>query len=309
MTKIIHPVASIEGDLADKTCLVTGANSGIGKSISVELARRHGNVIMGCRRDYQKELEEIKRKSGNPSVNLRLLDLSSMASIDQFCKALADDGIKLDILICNAGISTGKDSLTQDGFSFMLQVNFLGYARMIRNMLASGVIAMGIDSDDPPRIIFTSSTRHKGPLSIDFDHFGVLPDFSIKDLFKVYGLSKLYLMTYAWELARRLRKDENPEVSIFAFCPGPFRSRIGKNIGLVGRIAMSILPVGPEKAMWPAIYLACSPDLKGKTMVYYHKRMQESPDPRATDPKNGKKVWDMTNVLLDRLDRQNNSRS
>ena len=303
LMKTDSTVATIDGDLAGKTCLVTGANSGIGKSISVELARRQGNVIMGCRRDYQKDLEEIKHRSGSSSISLRLLDLSSRASIDEFCKALADDSVKLDILLCNAGISTGKDTLTRDGFSLMLQVNFLGYARMISNMLASGVIARGINSANPPRIIFTSSTRHKGPLSIDFDHFGVLPDFSIKDLFKVYGLSKLYLMTYAWELARRLRNDKNPEVSIFAFCPGPFRSRIGKNIGLLGHIVMSILPVGPEKAMWPAIYLACSPALKDKTMVYYHKKKLEDPDPRATNLKNGKLVWEMTNELLNKMDR------
>jgi len=303
MMKINQTIASILGDLTGKTCLVTGANSGIGKSISVELAKRHGNIIMGCRRDYQKEKEEIIQRSGNTSVSLRLLDLSNMASIDQFCKALADDSVKLDILICNAGISTGRNTFTQGGFSLMLQVNFLGYARMINNLLASGVVSRDNNPADPPRIIFTSSTRHKGPLSINFDHFGVLPDFSIKDLFKVYGLSKLYLMTYAWELARRLSKDGQPDISVFAFCPGPFRSRIGKNIGFLGRLAMSSLPVGPEKAMWPAIYLACSPDLNGKTMVYYHKRKQEDPDPRAIDPQNGKWVWEMTNELLDGLDR------
>lgn len=294
-------VSSIPGRLDGKTCLVTGANSGLGKAMSVELARRGAKIIMGCRREYFQEMEEIKQKSGNPSVILRLLDLSNMELIDRFCSGLAEDGVRLDILMCNAGITSSRNTLSRDGVPLMLQVNYLGYARMLAVLLESGVVSRDDRSEGRPRIIFTSSTKHKGQLSIDFDHFGLLPEFRVKDVLKVYGLSKLYLMTYAWELARRSFENGKPEISIFAFCPGPFRSKIGKNLGFPGSLVMPMMPTGPEKAMWPAIYLACSPDLEGKTMIYYHKRREEEPDKRVEDLVNGEKVWKRTNELLDRI--------
>lgn len=292
---------SIPGQLDGKTCLVTGANAGLGKAMSVELARRGAKIIMGCRREYFREMKEIRQKSGNPSVVLRLLDLSRMNSIDLFCRELAEEGVSLDIVMCNAGMVSSRNEFSQDGFPLMLQVNFLGYARMLRRLLESGVISKDDHSMGIPRIICTSSTKHKGQLSIDFDHFGVLPEGGVKDVLKVYGLSKLYLMTYAWELARRSSENGKPELSIFAFCPGPFRSKIGRNLGFPGSLVMSLMPNGPEKAVWPAIYLACSPELEGETMVYFHKRREEEADKRVADPMNGEKVWQKTNELLEQV--------
>jgi NAD(P)-dependent dehydrogenase (short-subunit alcohol dehydrogenase family) len=294
-------VSSIPGRLDGKTCLITGANSGLGKAMSVEFARRGAKIIMGCRREYFQDMEEIKQRSGNPSVELRLLDLSSMDLIDRFCGELADDGVRLDIVMCNAGMVSSRNKLSQDGFPLLLQVNFLGYARMLTDLIKSGVISKKKNTEGMPRIIFTSSTKHKGQKSIDFDHFGALPEYRVRDILGVYGLSKLYMMTFAWELARRSFVDGKPELSVFAFCPGPFRSKIGKSLSFPGSLVMPIMPTGPEKAVWPAVYLACSPDLEGKTMVYYHKRRKEEPDPRVADRLIGEKVWRKTHEMLDRL--------
>jgi retinol dehydrogenase-14 len=297
-------VISIPGRLDGKTCLVVGANSGLGKVMSVELARRGAKIIMGCRKDYNVVKEEIRQESGNDSVSLRLVDLSSIDSIDQFCSRLAEDGVSLDILMLNAGMASFQNTLSQDGIPLILQVNFFGYARMLKNLIDSGIISRNENSGNLPRIILTSSSRHRENFSIDFDNFGVLPEFGIKDVFKIYGLSKLYLMTYAWELARRSSKADQPWFSIFAFCPGSFRSKIGKNLGFPGSLVMSMLPTSPEKAVWPAIYLACSPDLNGKTMIYYHKYLEEEPDPRAVDSLNGRLIWEKTNALFDRLNNE-----
>jgi len=290
----------IKGRLDGKTCLVTGANSGLGKAMAIELARRGANVIMGCRREYHDELAEIQAASGNDKVSLRVVDLASFDSVDRFCRQLGDEKVNLDVVMCNAGMAAGGDLVTHDGIPLILQVNCFSYARMIRNFLAMGIIRQDLHCVDKPRIIFTSSTRHRGAPSIDLDHFGVMPRPRFGDVFKVYGLSKLYLMNYAWELGKRLMVENQPLVSVFAFCPGPFRSRIGEDLGFLGKIAMSSLPVSPQKAAWLAIYLACSPEMDGKTLVYYHKRKQEEPDRRVTDPACGARIWEMTNQLLDR---------
>lgn len=298
LVKPQNDLVSIPGRMDGETCLVTGANSGLGKEIAVELARRGAHVIMGCRRMCTEALEEIKERSESEQISLRIVDLAEFSSVVQFCGNLRKDGIKVDVVMCNAGIASSGNKLSCDGFPLLLQVNFLSYALMIKNLLNNNVIQDPKEGGSIPRIIFTSSSRHRGPLSINFDHFGEFPNYSFLDTFRYYGLSKLYLMTYAWELGRRLQERGKPTASVFAFCPGSFRSKIGKNIGLLGNLVMSTRLTSPRKAAWPAVYLACAPELENQTLIYYHKCDQELPDARVTNPTNGKMLWEKTEELL-----------
>jgi NAD(P)-dependent dehydrogenase (short-subunit alcohol dehydrogenase family) len=300
--KLKADLSSIPGSLAGKTCLVTGANSGLGKAMAIELAQRGANVIMGCRREYSEALEEIKERSGSDQVSLRIVNMAELDSVLRFCDNLRRDEVKLDVLMCNAGMASSRNKMSSDGYPLLLQVNFLSHALMIKCILYNGVIPYrGIKGETIPRIIFTSSSRHRGPLSIDFDHFGKFPNFSILDTFRFYGLSKLYLMTYAWELGRRLQVDGKPTVTVTAFCPGSFRSKIGRNIGFLGNLVMSTRQTSPNTAAWPGIYLACAPEIEGSTRIYFHKQEQEIPDARAVDTKNGIKLWEKTEELLARF--------
>ena len=62
-----------------KTCLVTGANSGLGKAAAVELAARGGNMILACRPGHLETSDEIKRLSGSGYVFQ--IRKASMASV------------------------------------------------------------------------------------------------------------------------------------------------------------------------------------------------------------------------------------
>ncbi len=53
-----------------KTCLVTGANSGLGRAAAVELARRGGNMILACRPGHAGTRDEIRRLSGSQNVEM-----------------------------------------------------------------------------------------------------------------------------------------------------------------------------------------------------------------------------------------------
>ena len=67
----------------DKTCLVTGGNSGIGKAAAIQLAERGCRVLVGCRNAERgkQAVDEIQAKTGSRAVDLLILDLSSQKSI------------------------------------------------------------------------------------------------------------------------------------------------------------------------------------------------------------------------------------
>lgn len=59
-----------------KTCLVTGANSGLGKAAAVELAKRGGNMVLACRPGHAETRDEIMRLSGSETVEMLEVDLA-----------------------------------------------------------------------------------------------------------------------------------------------------------------------------------------------------------------------------------------
>lgn len=80
---------------------------GIGKFIALDFAQRGARVILACRSQSRGEaaVKEIREKSGNPDVHLRLLDLSSLDSVREFAKKTVQEEQALHILVNNAAIS------------------------------------------------------------------------------------------------------------------------------------------------------------------------------------------------------------
>ena len=78
-------MATTTHTMQGKVCLITGANSGIGKATALGLANMGATVVLVCRDKQRGEAAqaEIKAQSGNESVDLLLADLASQASIRQ----------------------------------------------------------------------------------------------------------------------------------------------------------------------------------------------------------------------------------
>lgn len=87
--------------------------AGIGKFIAMDFARRGARVILACRSEARgmAALQEIRQKTGNSDVHLRLVDLSSMDSVREFTRKIIEEEQALHILVNNAGVS-GNSSKT-----------------------------------------------------------------------------------------------------------------------------------------------------------------------------------------------------
>ncbi|NWV00705.1 RDH13 dehydrogenase, partial [Upupa epops] len=109
---------------------------GIGKCVALELARRNARTILACRSRErgQVALEEIRAATGNPSVLLRLLDTSSMASVRAFARDILHHEERLDVLVNNAGVTGLPFTITPEGLEQTFATNYLGHF-LLTNLL------------------------------------------------------------------------------------------------------------------------------------------------------------------------------
>jgi NAD(P)-dependent dehydrogenase (short-subunit alcohol dehydrogenase family) len=285
-----------------KTCLVTGANSGLGRAVAIQLAERGGHVIMACRSGIPEAGEEIRRESGSDAVEMQQVDLADLASVHDLCDRLKAGGRTIDIVVLNAGLIPLRSRRTEQGFELMFGVHFLANRLLVERLLGDGTVASEAAHGSRPRIIFVSSETHRSADPIDFDHFGDYVEYGFKDGIGQYGSSKLHMCTLAFELSRRLNEGGRHGPAVDALCPGPVASNIAREspallkpvIDFVFRLFFR----SPKQAAEPVVYLACSPDMEDRTGIYLHMMREKAASVEATDPSKGALLWEKSATLL-----------
>ena len=174
-------------DLAGKTVIVTGANSGIGHAAAAALATAGATVVLAVR-DQAKGEAAAATITGVTEV--RPLDLARLDSVRAFA-ASWQGGI--DLLINNAGVMIPPLTRTADGFELQFGTNHLGHFALT-NLLLPHVAATG-------RVVTVSSDAHRAG-AIDFDDLNW--ERRRYRPWRAYGQSKLANLLFTGELQRRL---------------------------------------------------------------------------------------------------------
>ncbi|MCB2207914.1 MAG: SDR family NAD(P)-dependent oxidoreductase [Bacteroidetes bacterium] len=289
-----------------KKVIITGANSGLGFGLSVEIAKRGGYVIMACRSQIPEAGEMVKKMSGSDKVEMRKLDLSKIESIYEFCNGLVKDQIKPDVTILNAGVALPDARKTESGLEQMFLVNYLSNVMLTNIMFNKGIIDLNNDSKAfKPRIVFISSDSHQGSSYIDYNEFGIFEPYGTSKAIANYSYFKLILNTYATELSRRVNK-EKLEVGINVICPGPVHTNIIKEAPWALRMALGgifkVIFRSPAKASLPVVYMSISDDFKGKSNEYLHMFKNKEMDSKVYIPEEGKKLWERSVKLWKSVD-------
>jgi NAD(P)-dependent dehydrogenase (short-subunit alcohol dehydrogenase family) len=305
----VAPVSGTVG-LDGRTCLVTGANSGLGKAVAIRLAKRGAHVIMACRSGIPEAGQDVRAASGSDRVEMIQVDLSDFSSMTAFCDGLRDRNITLDAAVFNAGVVPVTSRRSKHGLELMFAVNFLAKFVVLDRLLRDGVIPNAVygnnsRAEDPPRVIFVSSETHRSSIPIDFDAFGEPVEYGVSDGVKYYGLSKLHLTTYFQELSRRLNpgsNGEDPDVCVHAMCPGAVNSNMAREapswLKPILKPVMTMFFQSPEKASIPVDYLVASSEMGARTGEYMHMlRVKESSGP-SMEPEKGALLWSKTEELL-----------
>ena len=278
-----------ESTMKDKVVLVTGANSGIGRAASLALAKMGATVVMVARNKERGEAarSEIIRESQNSSVDLLLADLSSLESVRQLATEFQRKYSKLHVLINNAGLFNQRRHVTMDGYEDTFTTNYLA------PFLLTNLQLDLLKASAPSRIINVSSVGHYNG-HINFDDLNLEKEYGG---WKAYGQSKLALVLFTHELAKKL---QGTGVTVNAVHPGTVATNIwSRPLGPVGFIMAlpKLFMTTPKQGAETIVYLASSPDAKDLNGEYLEKLKTKKSSDESYNEDIAQRLWDVSTKL------------
>ncbi len=275
--------------LAGRTCLVTGATSGIGLETAFGLVRLGARVLLvGRSRERGNEaLQRVRAEDGPGTAELLLADLASLDEVRRLADAVLEAAPALHLLVNNAGVVNLRRTTTRDGFETMFAVNHLAHFLLTLRLLDR------LRESAPSRIVHVASDAHR---------FGVL---DIDDLqserrygaMKSYGRSKFANILFSDELARRL---EGSGVTSNSLHPGAVATRLGKNNGWLGELATGLLRpffLTPEQGARTTLHVATEPTLEKTSGRYFARQKEARPSAATRNPELGRQLWERSAAL------------
>jgi len=272
-----------------RICVITGANTGIGKAAAEALAALGAHVVMVCRNKARGEqaLLDVNAAGANGgrggSAELHIADLSSQSEVRRVAAEMIAAHPVIHVLVNNAGLALKKRELTVDGIERTFAVNYLAYF-MLANLLLPALRAAG-----NARIVNVSSAAHGGG-RLEFDN--LQGERRYRNI-AMYAASKLEDVMFTYALARRLAGSG---VTANALHPGVVATEIWRQVPILNLLS-SWFMLSPEKGARTTVHLAASPDVAGVSGSYFIKCEPAKTVPSSHDQPLQEKLW-ATSVAL-----------
>ena len=217
-----------------------------------------------------------------------LTDLSEMDQVRRAVAEFSNRFQQLDVLINNAGGAFLKRQVTSQGCEMTWALNHLSYF-LLTNLLIPKLEAAAAYSGEA-RVVVVSSAAHEG-IKIEFDNLNGERSYN---LWKAYKQSKLANILFSFELARRMGDNG---ICVNALHPGFVATRIGDNNGWLARFIMRFVhlrALSLEQGAQTPVYLASSPEVEGKSGLYYVNCKPIQADPAAYDINTARQLWEIS---------------
>jgi NAD(P)-dependent dehydrogenase (short-subunit alcohol dehydrogenase family) len=278
-------------NIENKTCLVTGANSGIGKYTAQALVRRGAYVVMLCRNEEKAERarQQIMEETGQSGVEILLADLAHQYDIRKAAERFCDRFDALDILINNAGIIPSGRNETPEGIERTLAINHLG------PFLLTNLLMEPLQNAPAARVVNVASEVHRlGAAIFDIDNLQLKTGYSPV---KAYGLSKLCNIMFTHELAKR---TADTAITANALHPGVVSTQLAEEASVWMKLAYFMgkpFMRSPKSGAQTSIFLATSEEASGTSGKYFKNKKVASPASLAYDDELTQKLWEKSDQL------------
>ena len=274
----------LEVDLSNKRILITGANSGIGKAAATRLSSMGATVVMLCRSETrgQKALDEIQSLNPNATLELVILDVSSLEDIRLKAPLLASAPI--DVLIHNAGVLPSEFQHTAEGLELTLATNLIG-PHLLTQLLSQNLKSA--------RIIWVSSGGMY-PVKIDLNQLESPP----KD--KFVGVAAYAQTKRAQVILNELYATAWPETTSLCMHPGwADTPAVQSSIPTFHRVTKNILRTA-EQGADTVVWLAAQTQSAESGTFWFDRKARQThafPWTKESDAQR-QALWEMCNRLI-----------
>ena len=278
---------SLEG----KTILVTGCNSGLGQEAIRVLAMR-GARIVGTARTKEKAESALKQVSGKSHLGLEC-ELANPSSVRSCIAEIKKQKIKLDVIICNAGIMALPKLEKAYGYELQFFTNHIGHFILVNGLLD--------ELTEEGRVVMLSSAApmNAPKEGIDFDNLAGEKNYSA---WSFYGQSKIANLLFAKELARRFSGTKK---TAYAVHPGVIKTNLARSMnpflqvvfGLGEHLFLKTVPQGAATEC----YVATNPNVISESGNYFADCNTKTPRKDAENSELAKKLWEVSEKIVAKL--------
>lgn len=265
----------------DRTILITGATSGLGRELARTLSTQPGRLILHGRSQEKLDVLRTEMAEAQATIDTVTADLAEQSQFHGLAADIAAMTDHLNVLVNNAGIGKGSDDqreVSPDGHELRLAVNHLApFALSIRllPLLKTGA---------PSRIVNVASGAQQ---PVDFDDLQLERSYSGS---RAYAQSKFAMITTGFVLADRLPAEV---VTVNSLHPATLmptamvRESYGRTVDDL------------ETGLTSTLRLIESPEVAGVTGRYYSRTQDERAIPEAYDPETQQRLWRISEELTD----------
>ena len=278
-------------EMAGRTVLITGANTGIGLATAKGLAAKGATLILHGR-DRAKLDAAVEAVAAVAAVPMSRLtaDFADLEAVARLAREVRAKAPTLDVLVNNAGVIRDRFELTKDGYETTFQVNHLA-PFLLTNLLLDALRAAPAG-----RVVNVASGAHGSVKGVPLDEAAEPRRYRTLD---AYAQAKGCNILFTRELARRL---EGETVSTYALHPGVVASDFGAHGDVRGPLRWTLRVIRPlmrtpERGADSAVWLASTAD-PPPSGAYVIDRKAAEPRRWARDDATAAALWELSERLV-----------
>ena len=279
----------VNGPMAGRTVVVTGATSGIGRATAVGLARMGACVAIAGRDRARVETVADEVRAADGTAEVFVADVSTQVEVRQLAGDLLEKLPRIDVLVNNVGGYWDTRHVTADGLERTFAVNHLA-PFLLTNLLLDRLVQSG-----PARVVtVASNAQSMGRIAFDD-----LQDERSYSGSRAYNQSKLANVMFTYELAKRLRATS---VTANALHPGLVSTSFGaEDPAITQRLVVPFIrpfmKTAPRGAT-TSIRLASDPGLEQVSGLYFAKSKPVKSSKQSYDEAAASRLWQVSADLV-----------